>query len=691
MFEKFLHQAPFFRLIVPLALGILFQVNFQYIAFHVTALICILLFSITVLLHVFKLNNNYRLNKVWGLVISLFLFAFGVQLVHIKQKKELFFSGDQETFIATIVEQPEEKKNSIKTILTLDYLKDSNKWNNSRTKILCYFEKDSSTMMLNLGDQILVNAFINEIKHTGNPYAFNYKKYLKYKKIYNQCFIKSGNYKLLETNKGPKAYLFSNKIRRQLLNIYIENGIRGEEFAVLSALTLGYKSELTPELKESFSTSGAMHILAVSGLHVGIIYIILCKLIFFLQRIKYGKYIQSIIVILVLFFYAFLTGLSDSVFRATIMFSFISIGKMFTRQVNIYNSIAASAFILLFINPYSLMNVGFQLSYAAVLSIIFFQPKLYSLLNFQNTFLDYFWQLISVSIAAQIGTFPITMFYFGQFPLYFILTNILIIPIATIIIYSAFILFILSFSNGLTQVIAIFLNFITRFLNKSISFIENLPYSKIDQFLVDGYESILWIIFILMISFFIISKRIKFLKFSLILALLVFFYNLSNSYINSKKSIFIVHHINKTSSIHFIKNNRSQVFLNNDVDLCDTNLKYNLSPVWKNLEICKNSRSIDSVHKPLKFIQFKSKRIVQLQQNALHNINSKNRLKVDYLILSDNIDICFNKLNNHFEFELIIFDSSNNYYRVKNWEKECVKNNTQFYNVLDRGAYIEYL
>lgn len=691
MFEKFLHQAPFFRLVVPLVLGILFQINFQYAIFRVTAVLCILLFLIIILFHVFKLSRNYNLNKIWGLLISLLLFAFGVQLVHIKQRKEKTFNGNQQTFIATIIEQPEEKENSIKTIIKLDYLKDSSHCSNGKTKILCYFEKDSSTMILHLGDQILANAFINEIKHAGNPYSFNYKTYLKYKKIYNQCFIKSNNYTILEKNKGSKVHLFSNRIRQQLLNIYQENGIQEDEFAVLSALTLGYKSELTPELKESFSTSGAMHILAVSGLHVGVIYIILCKLLFFFQKLKYGKYIQSIIIILVLFFYAFLTGLSDSVFRATIMFSFISIGKMFTRQVNIYNSIAASAFILLFINPYSVMNVGFQLSYAAVLSIIFFQPKMYSLVSTRNIVLDYLWQLITVSIAAQIGTFPITMFYFGQFPLYFILTNILIIPIATIIIYSAFILFILSFSGWITKIIAILLNFITRLLNKSISFIENLPYSKVDQFLVDGYESLLWTIFILMISFFIISKRIKFLEFSLYLALLVFFYNVSITYFNSKKSIFIVHHINKTTGIHFIKNNQSQLFLNNDVDPNDTNLKYNISPVWRNLEICKDSRSINSVHKPLNFLQFESKKIVQLRQNALHNINSKKRLKVDYLILSDNIDISVNKLNDHFEFELIIFDSSNNYYQVRGWEKECIKNNIPFFNVLDKGAYIEYL
>ncbi|PLX15260.1 MAG: hypothetical protein C0597_09055, partial [Marinilabiliales bacterium] len=445
MFERFLHQTPFFRLVVPLMLGILFQIKFR-LPSQYNPYILIGLLIISFLFLFLKLTASYNLNKIWGIVISLYLFFLGLELASLKQQKEYSFSDDKHTFIATLIEQPEEKEKSVKTILKLDLIKDSAQWTQNSSIVLCYLEKDSLSLQMNMGDEMLASAYINEPVHTGNPYAFNYKKYLSYKEIYNQCYIQSGYYQVLTYNKGSKVKLISNRLRQRLLNIYYANQIHGDEFAVLSALTLGYKSELTPEIKESFSTSGAMHILAVSGLHVGIIYIILCKLLFFLQRIKYGKYLQSAIIILMLFFYAFITGLSASVFRATIMFTFISIGKIFTRQVNIYNSIAASAFLLLLMNPYAIMNVGFQLSFAAVLSIVFFQPRLYSLLTINNTLVDYFWQLVSVSIAAQIGTFPITMFYFGQFPVYFMLTNIIVIPAVTIIIYGAFILFILSFS-----------------------------------------------------------------------------------------------------------------------------------------------------------------------------------------------------------------------------------------------------
>lgn len=231
-----------------------------------------------------------------------------------------------------------------------------------------------------------------------------------------------------------------------------------------------------------------MHILAVSGLHVGIIFIILSKLLFFLERHKYGKILQSALIILILIFYAMLTGLSNSVIRATIMFIFICFGRMFTRQVNIYNTLSASAFIMLLYNPYSIMDVGFQLSYLAVISIVFFQPKIYSLLNLRYKFPDYIWQLVSVAIAAQIATFPLTIHYFNQFPVYFILSNILIIPFVSIIIYGALILFCFSFSTNISYIIAKGLQLITLVLNKNVEFIKDLPLSKIDSLIIDKFK-----------------------------------------------------------------------------------------------------------------------------------------------------------------------------------------------------------
>lgn len=690
MFERFLHQTPFFRLLAPFILGIIFQIKFSFLpAYNLFFLSGLLL--IILLITAFRLTRHFTFNKIWGVLISLFLFALGVQLVIFKQQNKCCLKEEEHTFIATLIESPAEKENSVKTVLKINSIKDSADWTKTNTLLLCYFEKDSATLSLSLGDQIVAHAYINEIKHTGNPFAFNYKKYLSFKEIYNQSYIEKEKFRILAQNKGSKLKLLSNKTRKQLLQVYQQNNIQGDEFAVLSALTLGYKDELTPELKESFSTSGAMHILAVSGLHVGIIYIILCKLLFFLEKNRYGNILRSLITIATLFFYAFLTGLSDSVMRATIMLSFISFGNVFTRQMNIYNSIAASAFILLLLNPYSVMSVGFQLSYAAVLSIVFFQPKIYSLFSFKKQIPDYIWQLVSVAVAAQIGTFPITVHYFNQFPAYFIVTNIIIIPLATLIIYGALILFIFSFSTVISSVIAKVINFFLIVLNTSINFIENLPGSSISGLIFDNNEVLLLITFILTLVFFIVSKRIHFFYYSIFFLIGFNVYNISMVELNSRKSLFTVHHIPKASAIQLIDQNNAYFYHGEKLKDDDKNINYNVKPIWKHFNIKHNNVTRQNLWKPINYFSLRNKRIVQIKDNYFTSYIALNKLKANYIILSENVDISIKELTKYFQFELIIFDTSNSYYTINKWENECEENDIDYYNVPKNGAYVEYI
>jgi competence protein ComEC len=691
MLEKFLHQTPFVKFVIPLILGIVFKINFPGINYCYLLPIAILFISI-LLFQVIRLAKNYIFNRLWSFLIFLLITIIGAQLVQIKQNKIYLFDNKEYSFIATVIENPEEKENSVKTLLKINAFKDSSSWRNPETKLITYFQKDSNLIDLKMGDQIIVKAYINEIKHSGNPYTFNYKEYLKFKEIYYQTYIKIENFKLLKRNCGNRLISFTNNLRQKLLRIYKTNKIRDNEFAVLSALTLGYKKDLTPELKESFSTSGAMHILAVSGLHVGIIFIILSKLLFFLECRKYGRIVQSTLIILILIFYAMLTGLSNSVIRATIMFIFICIGRMFTRQVNIYNTLSASAFIMLLYNPYSIMDVGFQLSYLAVISIVFFQPKIYSLLNLRYKFPDYIWQLVSVAIAAQIATFPLTIHYFNQFPVYFILSNILIIPFVSIIIYGALILFCFSFSTNISYIIAKGLQLITLVLNKNVKFIQDLPFSKIDSLIIDKYEILILSATILCFSLFIISKRLKYVKYSLILLILLAGYNISASHLNAKKAIFIVHNIPKKTAINIINQQHSTLYSSFDIREERKNIEYNIAPLWNNLGI----KKIDYKHAFSKenFYQIYSInniRIININKADLLNYKSKQKVKSDYIILSNNVNLNVISLKDYFQFNTIIFDSSNSFYKINKWKQECQKYNIKYYSILDKGAFIQYL
>ena len=248
------------------------------------------------------------------------------------------------------------------------------------------------------GDRILFVGKVNEVKTQGNPNEFDYKRFLINRGITGQTFIQSNRFKVIDTQNGNKLFETAYKFRTKLASVYKNNRIGGREFAVLKALTLGDKSEIDTETKQSYSYSGATHILSVSGLHVGIIYVLFNFFLRFLGRLKtkkfnYGVWLKVIILLIILWGFALLTGLSPSVKRASLMFSFVVIGHAGKRYVNIYNSIAASAFVLLIVNPYDITDIGFQLSYIAVISIVYFQPIIRRLFVIKNKLLYYFWSL----------------------------------------------------------------------------------------------------------------------------------------------------------------------------------------------------------------------------------------------------------------------------------------------------------
>ena len=203
-----------------------------------------------------------------------------------------------------------------------------------------------------------------------------------------------------------------------------ENKLEGKEYAVVSALVAGYTDDLDIETMKAFADTGTLHVLSVSGMHVGIIYYVLNLLLLFLSKHRYGNILRVLILLSFLWLYSMITGMSAAVMRSAAMLSFIIVGKSFNRYVNTYNIIAASIFFLLIMNPFTLMDVGFQLSYISVIGIIWLQPHIYSIFDFNTKWKDEIWKVVSVSIAAQIATFPLGIFYFHQFPNYFLPSNL---------------------------------------------------------------------------------------------------------------------------------------------------------------------------------------------------------------------------------------------------------------------------
>ncbi|MFK8044076.1 MAG: ComEC/Rec2 family competence protein [Crocinitomicaceae bacterium] len=408
-------------------------------------------------------------------------------------KLNYFFNQKQNNYLVKIIEQPIEKNNSIQLKVNVE----QNNVKRTVGKALLYLEKDKKSTKLNYGDILSIRNTFKPITANKNPFEFDYRRYLKIHNIYHQGYLTSLQWTVVSNHK-ENWYSAILSVRKTLDGWISTSSLSIQNQKVAKALLLGEKELLDPDTLKSFSSAGAMHVLAVSGLHVGIIMLILQFLLKPVKKIKYGHFAYTFAIISGVWFYAIITGFSPSVMRAALMFSFIIFGQGLQRQNSIYQSILVSALIILLFDPYSLFKVGFQLSYLAVLGIVFFQPKIYNAFYLKNKVLDYVWKISSVSIAAQLATFPLGLYYFHQFPNLFLISNIIVIPLAGFLLSMGFLYFALYFLSPVKIVLEYTLDILFTVLNKSMAAIEAIPHSLILGISINWIE--VFIIYALILS-----------------------------------------------------------------------------------------------------------------------------------------------------------------------------------------------
>lgn len=480
---------PLLRALIPYLIGIILTLAFP----NFFPVLPFSLIGFTILGALMLANRlSVRLyNLAWlpGLIVLIGFLLFGVsrvQEVNEQDHPQHFEHKAQEGALVALklTEPPKPSDKTLKLYGEALWLWNDGNWNEAKGRLLAYISKDSIARSLDYGDVIICQNEFDRLEPPANPKQFNRKAFLANKQIYHQAFLDTNQWRKTGLNKGKLFFRWIYDIRHKCL-AWLANDITDEDaFAVAAALIAGYKAEIDPDLRSSYASTGAMHVLAVSGLHVGIIYLMLNYALSFLNPLRFGFLSKVVIIISLLWIYACVTGLPSSVIRACTMFSFVAIGTNLNRTTNIYGSITASLLLLLLINPYLLTQVGFQLSYAAVIGIIFLQPRVYNLFPQSRFWLvDKIWAITAVSIAAQISTFPLTLFYFNQFPTYFMISNLVVIPAAMLIVPTGFV-FLLMKGMGLSVVsgyIGDALDTILQTLNFSISKVEALPYSLIDQ------------------------------------------------------------------------------------------------------------------------------------------------------------------------------------------------------------------
>ncbi|MCF8463467.1 MAG: ComEC family competence protein [Flavobacteriales bacterium] len=515
---------PMLRLVLPFMAGIILF-SFLLEGAQVDLSLILLGLFLAGFLTLFLVIAHATLGRrphLFGLVLGPLLFLLGGLLtisvcnyVFPGRLDENRLTDSHQVFLARVSEEPQVRQNSVKVVAELE-----DKAETMHGKALLYFQVDSTSPIPKYGEELLIHTQLQPILEVGNPNEFNYPRYLRFHNILFRGYVKSENWKSLSSGKPSFIGWFAN-FRSQLIAKFKEAGLDGDELAVASALVLGHRTELDQELMTAYAGAGATHVLAVSGLHVGIVYLILNSLLKFLERYRYGRLIKTILLIALLLSYAVLTGLSASVSRAAVMFVFVAIGKAINRDSNIFNTLATSAFFLLVYNPMMIMQVGFQLSYLAVIGIVVIHPILFNLIIIENRFLDWVWSISCVSIAAQIVTFPLGLLYFHQFPNLFLLSNLVVIPAATGILYLGFGLFLFGLFTPLLPIFGFVLKWVILILNQVVIWIEQIPYSVLSGIDITTAEALMIYVIIVGILVFISGEQRYGLYLSLVIGIVL--------------------------------------------------------------------------------------------------------------------------------------------------------------------------
>ena len=478
-----LHKYPFLRFLIPLIPGIYCCDSFLHkegLSLIVSLVFLTCSFFFFFLHHLFR--RRYEMRWLFGAGFCFLFFTMGILLTEYQlNKTEYYWGENKECYKVQLTDKPTEKEKTILCPVVVQTRQNStgNVCINKRTVL--YLTKDSLSRKLHRGDNLLIYTQIKSPQNNGNPEEFDYASYLTHQKIGGTAFVYTDSWELVGRESSLSFKQRALDCRESMLVLFKKLGFKGDEYTVLSALVLGYQEELSDEIKESYSISGASHVLSLSGLHIGFLYILLTFVLGRTGNKKRTLILKQIIIILAMWSFAFITGLLSPVVRSVIMFSLMAMAKATGNRSVTLNTLAVAAFFMLCYNPFYLYDVSFQLSFVAMASILIIQPWLYGKIKIENRILKYIWGLMSVSLAAQIGTSPIVIYYFSRFSTHFLLTNLLVIPLVSIIMYLAVIMLVFTFIPVIQHYLALLLIYSIQLLNGIVKGVEHLPFSSINH------------------------------------------------------------------------------------------------------------------------------------------------------------------------------------------------------------------
>lgn len=661
-----------FRLSLSLLIGIIIS---YHNSINTLLLIGILITVLTGLFLLYYFNKT-RKNKFFTLgsfLLFIFIGMLSMQIANPLNHKNHYSkqkSNKSNSYVLQLTKELKASKNNYKYTAKIVQV------NNSFTtgKVLVNFSKKEFDS-LQIDQTFLVVSSLLKIQRPKNINQFNYKEYLKKNGIFHQFYLTKEKVTKIE-NASNSVYGLAAKFRKKVIKSLQKNGFKKDELAIINALLLGQRQEMSKDLVQDYQKAGAVHILAVSGLHISVILAILIFLFKPLERFKKGKLISTILILIGLWAFAFIAGLSPSVVRAVTMFSAITIGLFLKKKTETIHSVFISMFVLLLIYPYYVFTVGFQLSYLAVISILVFYPFLSKFYMPKNKIVRGIWQIILVSFSAQIGVLPLSLYYFHQFPSLFFISSIVIIPFLGLLLGFGILVIALSLLHILPNWLANFYQLILEKMNAFIHFIANQEDFLITNISFSFYKMMASYVVLLMVIFFIYKQNRKNLI-ALICSILLI------------QGVFIFEKYQTQTTNELVVFNQYK----------NTIIAYKKG---KNVNFYTSDSSITVEHSVIKnYLLSTSKSEVKINQYLpnIFPLTKKNLLIIDSLgIYQDNLfksQIIVLRQSPKINVERLILenkpiqiiaDASNFKSYIERWKTTCKKYKIPFYSTYEQGA-----
>jgi len=685
MFVAFLKRAPFVRLILPFSVGIVLQLFTPLTPVLLWAGCCLLLFVLLILSRL-PLWVQFTYGWVKGVLIHLLVIAGGCLVLSYADIRHSghYFAGllrFSDLLLVTVQEPLQEKSRSYKTVVRVDGIVQGDSLLPVRGNLLLYLEKEKGAAALECGNQLLLCNKLRDIQNNGNPGGFDYRQYCIGQQIYQQVYLREGEWKLfLNREKEKKGFSLQRQLTEWGLSLrsyclrILQRYIGEPEAGLAAALLIGYRYDLDKAMVQDYTNTGIVHIIAISGMHLALIYGSLLGLLQWLP----SKMLKAETILFFLWAYTWLTGASASVLRATVMFSFITAGRfILDRHTNIYNTLMASAFLLLCYNPYLLTDVGFQLSYLAVLSILICFRPIYGLLYVRNRWLDKVWEAIALTLSAQVLTLPVCLYYFQQFPLYFLPANLLAVPLSTVILYGEIILLVMPvhFTGEV-------LKWLMYYMNTSVAWMGHLPGALITEVHITLYGTFCCYGIIAGLLAWWLCQWPRGLILALLSCLLWAAWDVADNVQAQQQRKLIVYNIPAHTAVDVIYG-RGVQFLgdNTSGDKLVSSCLQAARASFKIIRSCRYSSGYVSVGN-------KRLLVIDSSQGYVPVSTDGKKLQTDYLLLSHNPQVDIKQLDSLYRIGLLIFDASNTSKNIRKWKSDCYALTLRFFSVPDQGAYV---